>query len=193
MEFREVIRWRADDMPETTEAVVIISDCGTVIKRMPYKRWNEKNQSYSMMREKIYKQSTNRGKQRLETEDKKEKFGSYRHVEIAGTVYSVHRLVAEAFLEKKDGCDCVNHINGIRDDNRKDNLEWVSNLENVRHAWDTGLRDIKRMRKLPFEEMAEVIKMREDGISYENIGKKYGMRGESIRHRVKQYENGLRM
>lgn len=43
----------------------------------------------------------------------------------------VHRLVAETFLPKVDGKDCVDHINGIRDDNRLENLRWCTNLENV--------------------------------------------------------------
>ena len=43
----------------------------------------------------------------------------------------VHRLVAEAFLEKVERKDIVDHINSIKDDNRVENLRWVSNRENV--------------------------------------------------------------
>lgn len=49
----------------------------------------------------------------------------------------VHRLVAEAFLGSSNLE--VNHINGIKSDNRVGNLEWVSHLDNVRHAFKTGL------------------------------------------------------
>lgn len=48
---------------------------------------------------------------------------------------SVHRLVAEAFLEKPEGATEINHKNGIKTDNRVTNLEWVSRAENVNHSY----------------------------------------------------------
>jgi len=48
--------------------------------------------------------------------------------------FYVHRLVASAFIEKKDHQDQVNHINKITNDNRVENLEWVSNRENCCHS-----------------------------------------------------------
>lgn len=48
--------------------------------------------------------------------------------------YNIHRLVAEAFLDKKeDYQNQINHINKIKSDNRVENLEWVSNIENHFH------------------------------------------------------------
>lgn len=43
----------------------------------------------------------------------------------------VHRLVAEAFIPNPDGLPQVDHINGVRDDNRASNLRWVTNKENL--------------------------------------------------------------
>lgn len=52
-----------------------------------------------------------------------------------------HRCILEAFLGvRPDGLQ-TNHKNGIKTDNRLENLELVTPKENMRHARDTGLRD----------------------------------------------------
>ena len=39
---------------------------------------------------------------------------------------TVHRLIAETFLERREGCNVVDHLNGIRTDNRAENLRWTT-------------------------------------------------------------------
>lgn len=53
---------------------------------------------------------------------------------------TVHRLVAEAFHGGKHNNLQVNHIDGNKENNNKDNLEWVTGSENIKHSYQYGLR-----------------------------------------------------
>lgn len=54
--------------------------------------------------------------------------------------HRVHRIVAQTFIPNPKDKATVNHINGIKTDNRVENLEWNTIGENVRHAIKNGLQ-----------------------------------------------------
>lgn len=58
----------------------------------------------------------------------------YLEVCIHGKNAKIHRLVADAFIPHKKCQTIVNHKNGVKDDNRAENLEWATVQKNAWHA-----------------------------------------------------------
>lgn len=54
--------------------------------------------------------------------------------------YSLHRLVALHFISNPDNKEQVNHIDGNKQNNCINNLEWVTASENMKHSYDIGIR-----------------------------------------------------
>ena len=59
----------------------------------------------------------------------------------------VHRLVAKKYIPNHNGYHEINHKNGIKTDNRFENLEWCTASQNIQHAYKIGTRKILRGEK----------------------------------------------
>ena len=100
----------------------------------------------------------------------------------------VHRLVADAFLDTQGDRPEVNHINGIKTDNRVANLEWCSRSENHIHAYRTGLHTARYAHResiLGHSVMDEatvrrIRAMKTDGKSGCRIAKELGMKPGTV-------------
>lgn len=138
--WRDVVGW--EDCYE-------VSNLGRIRSKEFYK--NGKNGSTYLMKSKI--------KQAYLDDDGYQRVSLYKGYEskLAG----VHRVVAEAFVPNPDNLPQVNHKNGIKDDNRAANLEWVTNTDNIRHSIRQGLRD-------PHKFASKVI-CKETGHVYESV------------------------
>ncbi len=72
-----------------------------------------------------------------------------------GKTMTVHRIVAESYLQNNDNKETVNHINGIKTDNRVENLEWATLSEQQIHARKNGLNYISSKHRESAKDVCE--------------------------------------
>ena len=112
----------------------------------------------------------------------------YLSIEIErGKKHRAHRLVYEAFKGPIPDGLFVDHVNGVKTDNRLANLEVVTHQENMNRA-----KALKRFKgysgpptrpRVKAEEKARILALREDGASWPEMSRQTG-RAQSVLQRI---------
>ena len=117
----------------------------------------------------------------LQTKSSKIK-NNYPEFKINGIkTQRIHTIVAMLFLDKKEGCDYVNHIDGNKENNNVSNLEWVTFKQNMEHAGKTGLlkKDVSWKRKIQLSNRGKHSK-----ISIDTVSSIFNMRAAGLTHQA---------
>lgn len=117
-------------------------------------------------------------------------------------IFRIHRLVAQCFIPNPSGKREVNHHDGHKLNNHVSNLEWVTQSENVQHAYATGLtpqgednyqakltnEQICYVRENPdglnARQLAEMFRVSKSRISAIQLGKTYKTAGGAVRDKI---------
>lgn len=99
---------------------------------------------------------------------------------IKGKHISIHRLIAKAFIPNPENKPQVNHKNGIRTDNRIENLEWVFEHENSKHRYRDNVK-----KKYSMEEL-DAMYMLTKSMSLKNVADRYNIDTPTL-HKLLSY------
>lgn len=87
--------------------------------------------------------------------------------------YALHRLVATHFIPNTENYEVINHIDGNRYNNSVNNLEWVTQKDNVLHAYRTKLKSNEglknTMSKLSEEQVIAIFKLSKTNLTARQI------------------------
>ncbi len=159
------------DFPKNPQ--YLVSNFGRVLSKS-YEYYFVCNNQWIDSKPKIVKQSNNNSKKYWRCGimiDKKQKH------------HATHRMVAETFIPNPNNLPQVNHKDGNKDNNHVDNLEWISNDDNILHAWRTGLKlkDSKfpHNTRLTENQVLEIVKLSEN-TSTVNLAKLFNVNDSLI-------------
>lgn len=101
--------------------------------------------------------------------------GGYTRIKFHGKAYNVHRLVAKTFIPNPENKLTVNHIDGNKQNNCVENLEWATQKENNHHAIRTGLWSpqphewMVQLSRLGANAVSRKIRCIEDDIVFDSV------------------------
>lgn len=119
-----------------------------------------------------------------------------RHIESKiQKTFNVHRLVALTFVDGHKSGLVVNHIDGDKTNNCSDNLEWVTQSENMKHAYKTGLQEVTSEQLCRLRQFAKnkrrVIRVVNHGLGIDEVFSSVSEAGEKLPCSEKTIRNSL--
>lgn len=119
--------------------------------------------------------------------------GGYVTVDFSGIgSYSAHRLIAAAFIPNPENKPEVNHKDGNKANNAVNNLEWVTPVENIQHAFQTGLMKPRAGQDHPRtalsdEEILHCVQLKSAGKTFVEIGEIFDVGRKTVSRHVELY------
>jgi len=109
----------------------------------------------------------------------------YIRITISGEKTSIHQLIMKLFVGESNGLD-IDHKNGIKNDNRLENLEYVTRKENIKRAWSNGLVKARYGNEMHTTKISDEIieAVKKDTDSQRLIAEKYNISRGSV-NRIK--------
>lgn len=164
------------------EGIYQVSNAGNA-RSLDRKVFNKGNNTWCNIKGKTLKPSMDKGGYLY--------VGLFSKENIETKSVKIHRLVALAFCKGfQEGME-VNHKNGIRQDNRSVNLEWVTRSQNKRGLNTNG--DRNNASKLKNNDIGVISSLFDSGVSQSVIAKAFGVTQPTISNIItnKHYKNGL--
>lgn len=106
---------------------------------------------------------------------------------------TVHSLVAESFLIKPEGKNItINHKNGRKLDNRANNLEYITQSENIKHSYRLGLQKVKNNKEILCIELNRTFKAAVYAAKWLIENENLQSNIDTIQRNIRQCANGKR-
>lgn len=100
-------------------------------------------------------------------------------------LWYIHRLVALAYIPNPENKKMVNHKNANKRDNRLDNLEWVTSMENHIHAFENHLYINHKIHPFKKKEVYDLVKQ---GVPIKDVAERYGVKPGGVYSLIRRYK-----